>query len=1019
MPSFSHVFWIDASSIGTITQELRGICNLPEAQSSALDGSPQSALWWISSLGENYAMVFDNADNLTPEELEQYFPSGLGGNILITSRNSGLKHLTLHESSFEVKEMEENDAISLLLKAACLDESREDLQAEASKIVNELFCIPLAIDQAGAFIAFGDTDIRDYLDEYSQYRERLLSYPAFKGASKYNRSVYGTWELSFKEIQQRAKSGDSQRAEAANSAMILLAIFAFLHFDGITEEIFSYAAMQRHGKSGHNEHRSALPLASSSMDHTLLQLHDTGKWDNFTFKEGLRVLLSFSLIELVSSKGIYNMHPLIHAWGRDRMSSEDRQKYCLMAFIILACSLPEDFDEQPYQFRRVLVTHLRANIMHSVMSKKEMDNMYYDDAYEKFGRMLSEQGYDSEAEKFQIQVLDARSRSLGEEHPGTISAMGDLAITYKNLGKYGHAERLQIQVLHMRKTLLGEEHSNTITAMGYLASTYDRLGKYADAEKLKIDVLNLRNRLLGEEHPDTITAMNNLANTYQNLGKYADAEKLQIQVLYIGNKLLREEHPGTITAKSNLAITYDRLGKYADAETLKIDVLKLRKRLLGEEHPDTITAMSNLAITYDRLTKYADAETLKIDVLNLRRRLLGEEHPDTITAMHNLAYTYQNLGKYTDAEKLQIPVLHKRKELLGEEHPGTITAMSNLAITYDKLGKYADAGHLKIGVLNLRKRLLGEEHPDTITVMSNLAITYDRLRKYADAKKLKIDVLNLRKRLLGEEHPETITAMSNLAITYDRLRKYADAEKLKVNVLNLRDRLLGGEHRDTITAMSNLAITYDRLGKYAAAEKLKFDVLNLRKRILGEQHPDTITAMGNLAITYDRLGKYADAEILKTNVRNLRSQCPPLQQSVGHLSSMLEPTEASKGSALAPPLPSLKDQKWQWTKETLPAPSPPAPQLPALNDPEWGWTREGLPASPLPFGPPSTPVANPTKRPTNNPEVEESPSKKAKMSHTGTVATKGSHSTCQEHAPSTSCNLIPAAIVKQEPDGQR
>ena len=91
--------------------------------------------------------------------------------------------------------MEENDSIFLLLKAACLDESQEDLQAEASRIVNELFCIPLAIDQAGAFIAFGDTDIRDYLDEYSQYRERLLSYPAFKGASKYNSTVYGTWEL--------------------------------------------------------------------------------------------------------------------------------------------------------------------------------------------------------------------------------------------------------------------------------------------------------------------------------------------------------------------------------------------------------------------------------------------------------------------------------------------------------------------------------------------------------------------------------------------------------------------------------------------------------------------------------------------------------------------------------------------------------------------------------------------------------------------------------------------------------
>ena len=361
-------------------------------------------------------MVFDNADNLTPDELEQYFPSGLVGNILITSRNSGLKHLTLNKNSLEVKEMEENDAISLLLKAACLDECQEDLQVEASKIVNELFCIPLAIDQAGAFIAFGDTDIRDYLDEYSQYRERLLSYPAFKGASKYNRSVYGTWELSFKEIQQRAHSDDSQKAEAANGAMFLLALFSFFHFDGIIEDIFSYAATQKHEEHVDNEQRSALPLASSITDCTLLQLHNTGKWDNFIFKEGVRVLLSFSLIKLVSSKGIYTMHPLIHTWGRDRMSSEDRQRYCLMAYVMLAGSLRQNFDEQPYQFRRILVTHLRANIMQSVMAKKDMIDSYFDDAHEKFGRLLREQGYDSEAQKFQIKMVDVRSRTLGREH---------------------------------------------------------------------------------------------------------------------------------------------------------------------------------------------------------------------------------------------------------------------------------------------------------------------------------------------------------------------------------------------------------------------------------------------------------------------------------------------------------------------------------------------------------------------------------------------------------------------------
>ncbi|KIJ98307.1 hypothetical protein K443DRAFT_72614, partial [Laccaria amethystina LaAM-08-1] len=47
---FSHVFWIDASSISTITQGIKGVCNLPEAQACALDGSLESALLWIGAL---------------------------------------------------------------------------------------------------------------------------------------------------------------------------------------------------------------------------------------------------------------------------------------------------------------------------------------------------------------------------------------------------------------------------------------------------------------------------------------------------------------------------------------------------------------------------------------------------------------------------------------------------------------------------------------------------------------------------------------------------------------------------------------------------------------------------------------------------------------------------------------------------------------------------------------------------------------------------------------------------------
>ena len=69
------------------------------------------------------------------------------------------------------------------------------------------------------------------------------------------------------------------------------------------------------------------------------------------------MLFFFNLIKLGSLKGLYAVHPLIHAWGRDRMSSEDEWKYSLMAYGMIAGGLLDDFDGQPYQFRRMLVTH--------------------------------------------------------------------------------------------------------------------------------------------------------------------------------------------------------------------------------------------------------------------------------------------------------------------------------------------------------------------------------------------------------------------------------------------------------------------------------------------------------------------------------------------------------------------------------------------------------------------------------------------------------------------------------------
>jgi hypothetical protein len=66
--------------------------------------------------------------------------------------------------------------------------------------------------------------------------------------------------------------------------------------------------------------------------------------------------------------------------------------------------------------------------------------------------------------------------------------------------------------------------------MGNLALTFGNLGRWKEAEEIQIQVMETSKRVLGAEHPDTLNAMVNLASTFMNLGRWEEAEEIQIQV---------------------------------------------------------------------------------------------------------------------------------------------------------------------------------------------------------------------------------------------------------------------------------------------------------------------------------------------------------------------------------------------------------------------------------------------------------------------------------------------------------
>jgi hypothetical protein len=57
-----------------------------------------------------------------------------------------------------------------------------------------------------------------------------------------------------------------------------------------------------------------------------------------------------------------------------------------------------------------------------------------------------------------------RQRILGGEHPDTITAMSNFAVTLRDQGKLDEAASMMREVLEKRQRILGDEHSYTTRA---------------------------------------------------------------------------------------------------------------------------------------------------------------------------------------------------------------------------------------------------------------------------------------------------------------------------------------------------------------------------------------------------------------------------------------------------------------------------------------------------------------------------------------------------------------------------
>jgi hypothetical protein len=179
---------------------------------------------------------------------------------------------------------------------------------------------PLALIQAAAYVSRDHFTLAEYLRVFAQQRQRLLTFRPAQGQSRY-RDVYATFEASASILQ-------SAYTEAAADALQLLSVLATCEPSRFPLLLFEAGWKgARSISSKVTDNKDVIKLSPWHVSRLLPLIQaDASAWNSFRLIEAISLLKAFSLVSTDTHSGFLSVsiHPLIHAWARDRQEKTEQ-----------------------------------------------------------------------------------------------------------------------------------------------------------------------------------------------------------------------------------------------------------------------------------------------------------------------------------------------------------------------------------------------------------------------------------------------------------------------------------------------------------------------------------------------------------------------------------------------------------------------------------------------------------------------------------------------------------------------
>ncbi|MBL7497775.1 tetratricopeptide repeat protein, partial [Frankia sp. CNm7] len=537
---YQLIWWVDAETPVTLTA---GLAALASALGVATGDTPERAGAALVELGrrDDWLLIYDNIPD--PATLHRMLPPP-GGRLLVTSRDPAVRRVGV--DLVEVGEFARAESVALLRRhVPSLPDTEADQIAEA---VGDL---PLAVDQAGAFLQTGISPA-DYLDLLAAQPQLLLAEQTLHHPG-----------LAATVTTARTQLGTDQPAAAE-----LLDQLAFLAPEPI-------------------------PLTPTPAAATPTPAGRFAAGDPYTLA---RTLEAISRLALARHTGTtLQVHRLVAALLRARLTDDQQRTALAGALDLLATATPGDTDDPAaWPAYAALTPHVTTTAHHLASQPGLPEPAGFRRLLERTCWYLYRAGQYHTARTLAATTRTRWAATLGDDHPHSQSITTTLAATLAALGDHQAARTLTEDTLARRRRLLGDDHHDTLASAGNLALRLAALGDHQAARTLAEDTLTSYRRVLGDDHPDTLASANSLANRLADLGDLPAARTLDEDTLARRRRVLGDDHPDTLGSASNLALRLANLGDHQAARTLAEDTLARRRRVLGDDHPDTLGSASNL-----------------------------------------------------------------------------------------------------------------------------------------------------------------------------------------------------------------------------------------------------------------------------------------------------------------------------------------------------------------------------------------------------------------------------------------